>query len=213
MTTFLLVRHGQSEANLQDLFAGFSDFPLTPLGREQARKTAAFIAEHYDVAAVYASDLKRAYVTGQEIAAACAAPFFAHPGLREINGGRWEAKVFDSLKEEPRLWDLWIHDFANAYCPEGESVRQLQQRLLQALEEIAHRHSGQTVVLAAHATPVRLLSAYCLDPTLATVDRVPWATNASVTVLTWEDGRLRLQQNSLDEHLQGMQTGFDEKMK
>ncbi|MBQ6947131.1 MAG: histidine phosphatase family protein [Clostridia bacterium] len=214
MTTFLLVRHGQSEANLQDLFAGFSDFSLTDLGRKQAEKTADFIAQNFNVSAVYASDLRRAFATGKAIADKCGAPITAHAGLREINGGKWEGKVFDTLKtDDPDLWELWIHDFARARCPQGESVAQLQQRLLSALTEIAAAHPGQTVVLATHATPVRLLSGYCLDPSMATIERVPWATNASVTVITRDDGKMQLQDSSLDAHLNGVQTGFDEKMK
>lgn len=214
MTTFLLVRHGQSMANLQDLFAGFSDFPLSELGQRQAEKTAAFVAERYQVSAVYASDLRRAFATGEAVARRCGVDIISHTGLREIFGGRWEGMVFDTLKtDDPHLWHLWTADFAKARCPEGESVAELQRRLLQALAEIAAAHPEQTVVLATHATPVRLLSAYCLDPTLASIDRVPWATNASVTVIEWRDGEMQLKDQSLDVHLGEMQTGFDEKMK
>ena len=59
MTTLLLIRHGQSEANKLGVFAGHFDAPLLPLGIEQAKKTAAYIAENYKVDKVYASDLKR----------------------------------------------------------------------------------------------------------------------------------------------------------
>jgi broad specificity phosphatase PhoE len=122
--------------------------------------------------------------------------------------------AFDRLQtDDPDLWHLWTKDFAGARCPEGESVAELQRRLLRAFTEIAAAHPEQTVVLATHATPVRLLSAYCLDPTLATIDRVPWATNASVTVIEWQNGVLQLKDQSLDAHLVGIQTGFDEKMK
>ena len=68
MTTLLLIRHGQSVANLENVFGGHLDKPLTELGLRQAQLTADFIKENFAVDAVYASDLMRAYVTGQTTA-------------------------------------------------------------------------------------------------------------------------------------------------
>ena len=64
MTRLLFVRHGQSEANLEGVFAGQIDPALTELGYRQAECTAEFIAKTYSVDAVYSSDLQRAYHTG-----------------------------------------------------------------------------------------------------------------------------------------------------
>ena len=64
MTRLLFVRHGQSKANLDGVFAGQIDPALTELGCRQAECTAEFIAENYKVDAVYSSDLQRAYQTG-----------------------------------------------------------------------------------------------------------------------------------------------------
>ena len=61
MTTLYIVRHGQSVANLEERFAGHSDFPLTDLGRRQAACAAAYLKEHVRLDAVYASDLSRAW--------------------------------------------------------------------------------------------------------------------------------------------------------
>ena len=60
MTRLLFVRHGQSEANLEGVFAGQIDPALTELGYRQAECTAEFIAKTYQVDAVYSSDLQRA---------------------------------------------------------------------------------------------------------------------------------------------------------
>ena len=89
MTTLLLVRHGFSEANKEDLFAGFYDAPLDERGILQAQLTAQYIQKNYNVAHVYASDLKRAYRTGETIAAYCDADITAVRDLREIFGGEW----------------------------------------------------------------------------------------------------------------------------
>ena len=84
MTTLLLIRHGQSQANLTRCFAGHLDAPLTQLGQQQAACTAEFVANAYSVDAVYGSDLLRAFDT---VHPACMDPMqafcfaFAHPTL------------------------------------------------------------------------------------------------------------------------------------
>ena len=59
MTTLILVRHGQSVANLERIFAGHTDIPLTELGLLQAERTAAYL-EEYPIDCIYSSDLLRA---------------------------------------------------------------------------------------------------------------------------------------------------------
>ena len=70
MTRVLLIRHGESMANKQSVFAGQIDPPLTELGLTQAALTAKFIKENYAVDAAYASDLQRAWETGLRAAEA-----------------------------------------------------------------------------------------------------------------------------------------------
>ena len=55
MTTLLLIRHGQSLANLTRFFAGHTDVALTDLGLRQAECTAEFVVSRYPIARVYAS--------------------------------------------------------------------------------------------------------------------------------------------------------------
>ena len=63
MTRIILVRHGQSEANANFIFAGHSDFPLTEFGHAQAKLVAEYLAKNEKIDAIYSSDLKRAYYT------------------------------------------------------------------------------------------------------------------------------------------------------
>ena len=63
MTTVLLIRHGQSVTNVTQVFTGHYDVPLSPLGQEQARRTAAYLRGHFAIDAIYASDLMRAMQT------------------------------------------------------------------------------------------------------------------------------------------------------
>ena len=85
MTNILLIRHGESMANKYEIFCGQSDYDLTETGFEQARVTANYIAQNYQVACVYASDLLRAFHTGETIGAMCHCPVVPDKNLREIH--------------------------------------------------------------------------------------------------------------------------------
>ena len=90
MTKLLIIRHGQSQANLDGIFVGHVDSPLSDLGKQQAEVTADFIVSNYHVDAVYASDLERAFYTGKTVADRLGLPITAVRGMREIFAGDWK---------------------------------------------------------------------------------------------------------------------------
>ena len=115
MTTLLLIRHGQSQANLNGLFAGQLNPPLTELGVQQAQRTAEFIKAHYQVDKVYASDLSRAARTGQAVADNLGLPLKTDTSLREINAGQWEGISFERLAQDyPEDYGVWLADIGNS---------------------------------------------------------------------------------------------------
>ena len=158
MTTLLLIRHGQSEANLSRVFAGNYDAPLTELGLKQAKKTAEFIAENYKVDCVYSSDLIRAFETGKTVANTLRLPITRNVGLREIRAGEWEALPFDDIVIKfPEEYKIWKEDIGNSSCPNGESVKMLGERVMATLTAIAEENDGKIVAIATHATPIRAI--------------------------------------------------------
>ncbi|WP_029117747.1 2,3-diphosphoglycerate-dependent phosphoglycerate mutase [Mycobacterium sp. URHB0044] len=75
MSVLLMLRHGESTANADDVFGGWLDYPLTPRGREQARNAGRLIhAAALDPAAVHTSLLARAVDTADAVLAETAAP-------------------------------------------------------------------------------------------------------------------------------------------
>ena len=206
MTRLLFIRHGQSKANLAGVFAGQTDAPLTDLGLRQAEATANYIVSHYPVDAVYASDLCRAYATGQAVADKMNLAVQTHRGLREIFAGSWENMPFDFLMATyPESYAVtWRHDIGNCVCDGGESVAQLQQRVSETAREIAEANDGKTVVIATHATPIRTMECLCQGKPLTTMKDIPWVTNASVTEICYENGRFTEVVSSYDKHLGSM---------
>lgn len=209
MTTLLLIRHGQSEANLEGVFAGQCDIPLTELGIKQAEKTAGFIAENYKVDCVYASDLIRAFETGKTIAKAFNLPVNPNPGIREIRAGKWEAVSFDKISEEsPEAYKKWREDIGNSTCPDGESVKDLGERVMATLKAIAEENDGKTVVIATHATPIRVSQTLIEYGNLAPMQNVPWVSNTSVTEVYYDNGKWTLGKVGQDSHLSGYRTNL-----
>lgn len=209
MTTFLLIRHGQSEANLQGRFAGQYNSPLTQLGHKQAERTAQFIAENYHVDAIYASDLQRAYDTGIAAAEKLGLSVTADPALQEIYAGHWEGIPFDRMSAEyPEQNYLWRNDIGNSGCPGGETVVQLTERIWSALERIAGENEGKTVVIATHATPIRTMLWKTTGKDLGEMQKIPWVSNASVTELVYRDGQLFPVKVSQDSHLSDMMSAL-----
>ncbi len=94
----LVIRHGQSQADLEDRHEGRADFPLTDLGKKQARLAAGWIKEHYPPEFILASSLKRAFSTAQIISEAVQAPLESEPLLMEWDNG----KLAGLLREEAK---------------------------------------------------------------------------------------------------------------
>ena len=209
MTTLLLIRHGQSRANLERVFAGNYDVPLTRLGFKQAEKTAEFIAENYKVDCVYASDLIRAFETGKTIANALKLPITPNNGLREIRAGEWEALPFDDIVIKfPEEYKIWKEDIGNSSCPDGESVKALGERVMATLTAIAEENDGNTVVIATHATPIRVSQTLIEYGNLASMKNIPWVSNASVTEIIYDNGRWTVGKVGQDGHLSEFRTNL-----
>lgn len=209
MTTLLLIRHGESEANRQRVFAGQYDPELTDKGLQQAELTARFIARKYSVDKIYSSDLKRAYKTAQCLGQLLDLDVIKEPGMREINGGQWEAVPFSDLPVLfPDEYAVWNDHIGLSACPGGESVRQLGDRVMATLEKIARANDGKTVAIGTHATPVRVAQTLIQTGGLDEMENIPWVTNASVTELCYDNGKWSVIAVSQDAHLAALRTSL-----
>lgn len=207
MTTLILVRHGQSMANLEKIYAGHTDYDLSPTGHAQTEKTAEYILENYKVDKIYSSDLKRAYNTAKKVADKIGMEIITDKNLREIYAGNWEDVPFDELVQKySDDYSVWLDDIGNSVCTGGESVKQLAERILKKLTEIATENDGKTVLVTFHATPIRTMQCLWSGKTLDEMKDVPWVSNASVTVVEYKDSNFELKLIGEDSHLSGMQT-------
>jgi len=151
---FYMVRHGQSEANLHRIIAGHGAYPLTDLGKEQAKSLGQeFSQKGIKFDAVYASDIVRASETAKII---CSEIGFKNiifdKRLREGDAGVFEGKDSDGLtEEESDFLDSTMREDKDVKVPDGESNLDMTIRIKEAfLEIIENNQENSTILIVGH---------------------------------------------------------------
>lgn len=181
--TLHLVRHGQSEWNVEGRLQGQTAHPgLTPLGVEQAHEAAATLAERIDGSVtVVTSDLVRARRTAEIVARVLGVEVVADPDLREQALGRLEGWLTADLVAEPTPEGQHVSEVR---WGGGESLRDVHERLaapIQRARDAAYDH----VVWVTHGDTMRVALARLAGRSHREVDWEPIPNGAivSVTVL------------------------------
>jgi ribonuclease H / adenosylcobalamin/alpha-ribazole phosphatase len=182
-TRFVLVRHGEAQGNREFRYLGTSDVPLTARGEQQARQLAQDLAR-FPLDAIFTSPLARARATAAAIGEVTGIEPSTLEDLREQGYGAWEGLTH----EEARALDAaalaaWEAD-ASVAPPSGESLVQMQARVLTAVDDLAARHPDEMVALVSHVGPIKMLicAALGLPPSGA---RRMWLDPASYSVIDW----------------------------
>jgi len=189
MTEIYLVRHAQSQGNLTGRFQGRLDTPLTELGLAQARTLGARFAG-VPLFGVYASPLSRAQQTAQAIAEPHGLEVGVCADIIEINGGVIEDMAFTDLlaahPEQFEMFDKQPHLFGGF---EGaESIADVYERTIRAVDGIADAHPGQIVAVVSHGLPIRCYTCHARGWTFEQLGQAPWAKNTSVWHITYDNG-------------------------
>lgn len=202
MTTVYFLRHGQSLGNKDNFFLGHTDMGLTELGYKQAELVSKFF-DILDIDAIYSSDLCRAYNTVKPTADKKGLPIHTSEKLREIYAGVWERKTVDDLwNNYYDSFSIWKNDIGNSVCDDGESVKELQNRINAEVNRIVAENRGKKILIATHATPIRVLSCIWNGVSVEEAKNIPWVTNASTTCVEYnDDGTYFIRANSFDAYL------------
>ncbi len=202
MTRLLLIRHGQSVSNISKQFTGQSDVPLSPLGIDQAEKTADYIINNFKVDAIYTSDLSRAYDTAKAVADKVGLIPIPNENLREIYAGKWEMMPYNEISEKYNdEYQIWLNDNSNARPTGGESVKELKNRVYSEILKIARENEGKTVVIGTHATPIRTFIARCMS-----LKDFQWVPNASITIAEYNNNKFSIIKSGISDHLGDLET-------
>lgn len=197
-TRLIAIRHGETAWNVDTRIQGHLDIPLNDTGLWQARQVGQALA-HEPVAAIYSSDLLRAWATAEAVAQATGAPLTPERGLRERCFGDFQGRTFQQIEDESPEQALRWRKRDPDFVPEGggESLSMLRERIERTVHVIAARHPGQQIVLVAHggvmdvlyrlATRLHLQAPRTWQLTNAAINRLLWTHSSGLTLVGWAD--------------------------
>ena len=188
----LVMRHGQSEGNVARIWTSApTGYPLTDLGREQARAAAATLTDR-GVERVYHSPLVRARQTAQEAAAVLGVGARELTGVEELHVGVHEEQHDDEVAPVAvEVFGRWLRDGDLDHGFEGgETGRQITDRMAAALAQVADAHRGGTALVVSHGGAMALgITAMCDDLAPAFVGEHLLANAEVVDLVRDPDGR------------------------
>jgi broad specificity phosphatase PhoE len=156
LSEVILVRHGETEWNVAEIFRGRLDIELNETGIRQAGLLGEYLRQA-DVDAVYSSPLRRARRTAEIVASHHNITVTVAPGLTDLDFGQWQGlshrEVADNYRE---LYALWHGHPEQVRMPAGESLGQARARALEVVNEAIARYERR-VILVSHRVVNKVL--------------------------------------------------------
>ena len=151
----LVIRHGESEADILDVHEGRADFPLTERGHKQAEAMAMFVKDKFNISTIYCSTLKRAYQTATHLSETTGIPLIPDDKLMEFNNGLIAGLERAVAHEKyPLVENLPVH----AAVYEQESMLEFRFRADYILSKIiSDTAPDSTVAIVTHGGMVNQL--------------------------------------------------------
>lgn len=186
VTTVYLIRHAQAEGNEKRLFQGHYDGAVSEMGWRQLDQLAEYCRD-LPLEAVYSSPLTRAVETAKAVNRYHGLPLQLREGLIEINGGDWEGKPWDCFPvdypEQNRNWEQfpWLFE-----APNGETMRQVYDRVVKAVLEIVRENLGKTVAIVSHGCAIRNFLTFAKGLPVEGISQVGWCDNTAISKITFD---------------------------
>ena len=156
-TSIILVRHGQTAWNTEEVFRGQIDIELDDTGLKQAELLAEYLDQR-ELEAVYSSPLKRAVQTAEAIARRHGLAVEITPGLNDIDFGEWQGLSLQEVRSrfsEP--FAAWVSEPHRVRIPSGESLDDVRQRALTLVNQVVEKHEGKVIALVSHRVVNKVL--------------------------------------------------------
>ncbi|MBR5133991.1 MAG: histidine phosphatase family protein [Clostridia bacterium] len=201
VTTIYLVRHCEARGNVDREFHGSFDSDITEGGKVQLCR----LSERFrdiPIDALYSSPLKRAHLTAQAVNKYHGLPIAFDARLEELHGGKWERNLWAELPklfpESSEAWGDRPHEFE---APDGETMRQLYDRMKEALLDIAAQNEGKTIAVASHGCAIRNALCWGLTGDIARLGDIPWCDNTAVSVFEIDGDNVTVTNYNDSSHL------------
>ena len=180
MTIFHLLRHGEHAVQGRICAGRMPGVFLSERGRAEAEAAARRLTEH-GIAAIYASPLERARETADIVGRRLSLPVTILDDLAELDFGEWTGLTFDEVRKHPR-WPEWASHRSISCIPGGETMREVQRRVVEALIEMRSQHPDDHVVVVSHGDVIRAALVFALGMPLDFYGRIEVATASLSTV-------------------------------
>ena len=186
-TDLYLLRHGETATNRARLIQGWNSEPLNALGRWQAERAAARLAQ-VGLCALYASPLDRARETAAIVGQAVGLEPALVEGLREMDTGLVSGlHSAQFIMRHPRLMWAWLCDDPALAFPGGEALTDFYARASRTVDELVARHTGQAIAVVAHGGVISGYLSQLLQGRGS--NRIAWKLrNGALCHVHWEDG-------------------------
>lgn len=156
-----LIRHGQTDWNLEGKIQGSYDTELNSTGIAQAEELSRKVLENnYRFSKIYSSEQKRAVKTAEILSKAANVDYITIKGLEEINLGLWEGLSWSEVREKfPKEYEEWYNNRRYTKAPKGESYQDMLERVLAAVYKIINENCGD-VAIVTHGAVIMCLQCY-----------------------------------------------------
>lgn len=156
-TTILLIRHGETDWNIEGRYQGQADPPLNSKGIKQAQQLSQKLSRS-SIDIIYTSPLLRTRETANIIAGNLGVQIIDDPRLMEIHQGDWQTRLRSEIEAlYPDLFAAWESTPWDVSPPGGENLVDVQKRVYNAIDDIVTRKSGRKIGLVTHRIPIALI--------------------------------------------------------
>lgn len=209
MTRVIIVRHGETYLNLDDVFQGWIDSKLTRKGLEQAKRVADRLKDE-KIDFIYSSPFKRALKTAEVIRNGRQLQIIEDDRLKEIKCGMWEGSKFIYVRDKyPIEYGIWEKTPHLHRIRGGETFIDVYSRSTDLLKEVIRRYEGKTVLISSHMVTVLLMMTYFGGEGIDQLWNTAKQGNTAVNIVDIDsEGNFNIVCRGDVRHLQGMDFSY-----
>lgn len=209
MVRIILIRHGETNWNLQGRYQGQEDTRLSEKGFAQAGLLAQGLKNvHLDLC--ISSPLKRSFLTCKACADLHRLPVHSDKRLTEINHGAWEGELACEIQAHyPEEFKKWHTEPHKVQMPGGENLEDVRRRARAAFNEYAEKYEGKTILVAAHDAVNKAIICDLLGLDMSHFWHIK-QDNACINVLEYNEGVWRAVLLNSTTHLGYLFSGVEQ---
>ena len=194
MAKIYLVRHGVTQANKENRFAGRTTEGLHPDGAEQIRQVGKRL-QNKDISKIFCGPLQRTVQSAEILQDVLHGPLTAVEGFNEINIPHWDGLTKDEIRRQHGdEYPTWLAAPQTFKLPGCETIKEVQERAVSAIKHLAATHAGANLLLVSHLIVLRSLVLYYRNMDIRDFRSIKIDNGAILCLSRSADGRLQIKE-------------------